>query len=472
MKSIIRTFLIIIGVIGALAAAVFLLPKTSKAQATSAYQTTLAQKGSLTAFVGATGSVRSNQTANLAWQTGGTIDQVKVKKGDLVQSGAELATLLQTSLSQNIILAQADLISAQNNLEKVLNNGEARAAAQLELAQAQQAVDDAQDETESKLYQRAGSNTIDIARANLILAEDALSDAEQAYQKVAGRSNNDSIYAAALSQLARARQERDRAEYNLRYVEGLPSPLDIEQANARLAQAQARLQAAKTEWERIKDGPDPKDIASAQARVAAAQATLNLTHISAPFSGTITDVNIMPGDLVSGGAYAFRIDDLSRLQVDVQVSEVDINRVQTGQAVTLTFDGIQGKEYNAVVVDIASVGATTTGSVNYDVTVELLDPDGEIKSGMTAAVNIAVTQLENVLLVPNQAVRVVNGSRVVYVLQNNIPVVVAITLGASSNTQSEVVSGDLKEGDLIVLNPPATLQAGPGAGGGPMQGGN
>jgi HlyD family secretion protein len=472
MKSIVRTVLIIIGVVGVVAALVFLLPQVTQNQTTSIYTTQPAQKSSLTAFVGATGSVRSNQTATLVWQTGGTIDQVLVQKGQQVQAGTELANLLQTSLSQNIILAQADLIAAQKNLDKILNNAETRANAEVALAQAKKAVNDAEKESQSKLYQRAGSNTIDIARANLILAEQNLTQAEDDYNKVAGRSTDDAIYAQVLTMLAKARQERDRAEYNLRYVEGLPSPLDIETIDAKLSQAQAQLQAAKTEWERIKDGPDSKDIASAQARLAAAQATLNLAQLTAPFNATVTDVTIKPGDQITAGTRAFRLDDLTRLLVDVQVSEVDINRVQVGQPVTLTFDAIPAKEYSAVVVDIASVGTTTSGAVYFDVTIELVGADNEIKTGMTAAVNIAVTQLENVLVVPNQAVRVINGKRVVYVLQNEIPVPIDITLGASSNTQSEVVAGDLKEGDLIVLNPPTqAFQGGPGSGGG-MGGGN
>jgi multidrug efflux pump subunit AcrA (membrane-fusion protein) len=81
---------------------------------------------------------------------------------------------------------------------------------------------------------------------------------------------------------------------------------------------------------------------------------------------------------------------------------------------------------------------------------------------MTAGVNIVVQKRTNVLLVPNQAVRVVNGKRVVYVLKSGIPQPVNITLGASSDTNSQVVGGDLKEGDPIVLNPPLSFnQNGP-----------
>ena len=85
---------------------------------------------------------------------------------------------------------------------------------------------------------------------------------------------------------------------------------------------------------------------------------------------------------------------------------------------------------------------------------------------MTAAVNIIVNQVKDQLLVPNQAVRLVNGKRVVYILVNGAPQQVEIALGASSDTMSVVTGGNLKEGDLIILNPPAQFGPGGGAGGG------
>jgi HlyD family secretion protein len=468
-----KKFLIIAGIIVVVAvAAVLVVPQLmsrSAQQAASTYQTQAAQNGSLTAYVGATGTVRSNQTATIIWQTSGTVDDLAFNKGDKVKKDAILAKLSQTSLAQNIILAQSDLITAQNNLNNVLDNSVNRAAAELALAQAQKALTDAKKESQSKLYQRAGQNTIDIARANLILAEQKLSDAEDAYGKVKARSTDDQIYAAALSALARARQERDNAQYNLNYVQDLPDPNDIATVNAQLDQAIAKLQSAKEDWEKVKDGPNPDDITAAQVKLEAVKATLNLVRISAPFEGTITQAFIKPGDVVTAGTKAFQIDDLTHLLVDVQVSEVDINRVQLGQVVTLTFDAVANKEYNGSVTDIATVGTSVNGSVNFNVTVDISDFDDSVKPGMTAAVNIAVTELTNVLLVPNQAVRVVNGKRVVYVLRNGFPTPVEITLGASSNTDSEVTGGNLKAGDPIVLNPPSTV-FGPGAGGGPQTG--
>jgi HlyD family secretion protein len=154
--------------------------------------------------------------------------------------------------------------------------------------------------------------------------------------------------------------------------------------------------------------------------------------------------------------------------VDVQVSEVDINSVAVDQSVTLTLDAIPGKTYHGQVIEVSQAGDVSSGAVNFTVTAELTDADSQVKPGMTAAVNIVTYQVKDQLLVPNRAVRLADGNRVVYVLKNGQPQPVQITLGASSDTMSVVTSGDLKEGDLVILNPPA--QFGPGGGGGPFGG--
>jgi HlyD family secretion protein len=187
-------------------------------------------------------------------------------------------------------------------------------------------------------------------------------------------------------------------------------------------------------------------------------------YVTAPFDGVITLVKPLPGDQVTPGTVAFRLDDLSHLLVDVQVSEIDINNIRVGQTVTMSFDAVLGRNYEGVVVEVSQAGSVVQGAVNFTVTVELTDADESVKPGMTAAVNILVKEVKNVLVVPNRAVRVIDGQRVVYVLKNGIPEMVKIRLGATSDTVSEVINGDLKEGDLIVLNPPAMF-------GGPMGGG-
>jgi HlyD family secretion protein len=318
------------------------------------------------------------------------------------------------------------------------------------------------------------------------------------YRPYANRPEDNLARANLLSVYAAARQEYEAAVRNLNGLQGTSGPTDqaiaqanLEQAEAQQAEAQrnwdrlkdgpsqaeialaeATLADAQREWERLKDGPDPDDVAAAQARVSAAEAALSQVRITAPFDGVITQVTSLFGDQVSPGTPAFRLDDLSRLLVDIQVSEVDINQVQMGQDVLLTFDSILDKEYHGKVTEVASVGQAEEGVVSFIATVELTDADEQVKPGMTAAATITVSELNDILLIPNRAVRTLEGERVVYVLQNGSPVPVPVTLGRSSDTQSEVLESDLQEGDLIVLNPPTDFsQFGPGGQGGPGGGG-
>ena len=245
-----------------------------------------------------------------------------------------------------------------------------------------------------------------------------------------------------------------------------PDPTDIANADAQLALTKAQLEDAQRAYDRVQGGPNSDDLSAAQARVDAAQAALSVAHITAPFSGTITQAQPTSGDQVALGTQAFRLDDLSSLLVDVQVSEVDINSVSVGQPVTITLDAVSGKTYNGTVTEVSQAGNTTSGEVDFTVTVKLTDADIQVKPGMTAAVNIVVNQAKNQLLVPNQAVRLVNGQRVVYVLTNNQPKQVVVTLGASSDTMSVVTGSKLNVGDLIILNPPVQFQPGQGGPGG------
>lgn len=436
--------------------AVFVLNSISNSKSTlaSAFQTSVVERGDLTAIVGATGTVHANQTAALTWQTSGRVGDILVGLGDSVIQGQILAELAQDSLSQSIILAEADLISARRSLENLKLDGVARAQAQVAFAQAQKALEDAQNKRESKDYNRASQDNIDAARANYLLAQDAVDSAEGFFNQFRDLPEDNPTRAVALSQMAAARQKRDTALANLNWLLGKPDELEVSQADANLALAQANLDAAQREWDRLKDGPDPEDIAAAEARVTALEATLATSHVQSPFTGTVTDVQVKAGDLVNPGTSAFRLDDLSRLLVDVNVPEVDINRVKTGQITRLIFDAIQEREYTGKVIEVSRVGTTTANGVDFMVTIEMIDADDNVRPGMTAAVNIVVNQVNGVLLVPNRAVRNKDGETVVYVLRNDVLEAVSVQIGASSDTYTEIVSGDLLEGDILVLNPP------------------
>lgn len=459
-----KKVIIIVGIILAvLAGGFFVLTRVASAQTattSTTYQTQAAALGDLSTYVSGTGNVRPKQTVVLKWQTSGTIAAVNIKQGDLVTTEIVLSSLALTSLPQDVINAQVDLDTAKKNLETVLDNSLTRANAEAAVVQAEIDLKTAQDDSLSLQYQTASQDTIDIAKASLILAQVAVSKATDNYNHVVHGNSSDPnykvYYADALSQLASARQKETQAQMNLDYLENLPNLRNIRLINAELDQAKANLLAAQNAWDLVKDGPDPAAVASAQAKVTAAQAVLNQAHVAATFAGTVTDVYAEVGGLVSSGTSAFQIEDLSQYLVDVQVSEVDITGIAIGQPATITFDAITSKTYNGAVTAIASTGTSSGGSVNFNVTVALTDPDENIKAGMSASIDIAVKQLKDVLVVPIQALRTINTDRVVYILQNNIAVPVVVTLGASTDTSSQIASGNLKVGDLIILDPPST----------------
>jgi HlyD family secretion protein len=427
----------------------------------SGLQTVPVERGPLTATIGATGLVRANQTAILTWQTTGLVENVSVSAGDLVSEDEMLAILKETSLPQNIILAGVELYNAQSDLNELLEP-----ATPLLLSQAEQAIARAQERVRdaerrlNNLRSASPQTDIDQARANLVLVENTLERARQDFEPFANKPEDNLVRATLQSKLSQAQKEYDAAVSRLNNLLGTSNPIDLSVAESDLAVAQAELEDAQEHYETLLSGPDPDDIAAAEARVAAAQATVDLRQIVAPFPGTVTEVQSKPGDQVAPGSVAFRLDDLSHLLVDVQVSEVDINRLRLGQEVNLSFDAILNRDYHGVVHEVALVGSTIEGVVDFQVTVELVDADETVRPGMTAAVNIIVEQLEEVVLVPNRAVRLRDGNRVVYVLRSEVPEPVTVTLGASSEVYSQLLEGDLRLGDQIILNPPTEFEQG------------
>jgi HlyD family secretion protein len=460
-----KKFGIILVVVIVAAAAWFFWQSNTKAASSSTYQTSPAARGSLTASVGATGTVRAGQTALLTWQTSGRVETVTGSIGAAVKPDQVLALLLQDSMSQSVILAEADLISAQKSLVDLMASTANLAKAEQDLANANQAVSDAQEKVDSLTFPRSTENLVQQTQAKIDLAKKTLALAEDNYKVYAKKPDGDSTKAQALLTLTNARQNLTDLINKYNYYTGTATSLDAAKYIADLAVAKSQADDAQREVDRLKNGPSADDIAAAKARIAAAQSTINQAKVIAPFAGVITQAEPLVGDMVTPGDLAFRVDDLSHLLVDLQISEVDINNVTVGQAVTVSFDAVQGKSYTGQVSAISQAGNSSGSGVNFTVTVELTGSDELVKPGMTAAVTITVREVKDALLVPNRAVRQVNGKRVVYILNDkNLPVAVEVRLGATSDSNSEVVGGDLKVGDLIILNPPAASPFGSNGG--------
>jgi HlyD family secretion protein len=413
-----KKIVIPLGILAVLAIVFFALRGGADSQ--TQFQTTKVEKGELIATVGATGTVRARQSATLIWQTSGSVEEVNVSVGDPVAAEVVLASLSSTSVSQNIILAEADLLNAQKALDDLLASDTASAQAYIALRNAQDAYDKALDYYDS-LFE------------------------SYEYDKIVYSTVRTPFGVRRIPKIKTVKVDQADAE-------------TIADAEANLKLKEAQLKDTERAYDRIKDGPNPADVAAAEARINAAQATLDMARLTAPFAGTVTDVRPLVGDQVTAGTFGFRVDDLSSLLVDVEISEVDINSIAVGQPVTLTFDAILGSEYRGEVMQVSQAGNIVQGVVNFTVTVKITDADKQVKPGMTAAVNITVKELKDVVLIPNRAVRMVDNKRVVYILRDGVPVMVEVRLGSSSDTMSVLVDGDIQVGELLVLNPPATFE--------------
>jgi HlyD family secretion protein len=483
------------------------------AQIAANIQTVKLERGTISAVVDATGSARTNQSAQIFWQTSGKVNEVKVKSGDRVNANDVLALLEPTSMNANIIQAQADLGSAQQALEDLMNSTSQQAQALQDMQDAQTALDNYNHNfpaTQAKAYTdmitatynltttinhrnylvslRASQEDIDAAGSIYRQAKQKVESLQQKYDELSGLPVNDRSRIKARHDLSAAQEQLNAAFTTLNWYMNKPNAndianadADVELARSNVAQAQdawnkvkdgpdatqlallnARLTDAQRKYEKVKDGPSETEIQSAKARIVADQATLSVGQLVAPFDGTISEVDVMVGDLVQPGDLGYQIDDKSSQYVDLQISEVDINEVELGQPAILTFDGVAGKQYNGQVERIGMVGKVNAGAVDYIVSVKLTDVDSQVRQGMTVSASIIVGEKRDVLLVPSIAIRTENNQSVIDVLRAGKVTQVVIQSGLVSDTQTEIVSGDVKAGDeVVVTQATSTLPFGP-----------
>ena len=421
----------------------------------SAYEnltTAIVENGDLIATVGGTGKVTANKSAVLSWKTSGNVSALYVDNGDFANKDQTLAELAQSSLPQSVILAQVDLVEARRNLETVLESNSEHSQAYIDLLDAEQNLKDAQENVNDWNYNNADQQVIDEARTAFIATEETLKQAETALQEaqISGEGDVEALQIA----LDETQFERDKALRNLNYILGKAYDSQVAMDFAEYDLALAQLEDAQREWERVKDGQNEDDIRAAQAKVTAAEVVANMSMLKAPFDGTITSVFINEGDEISSGTNAFRIDDLSKFFIEVDIPEIDIHKVEIGQEAEFTFDSILDKTYHGEVVQVSGAGIEDQGETNFTVKLLITDSDEDILPGMTASVSITVTRLENVLLVPNRAIRLDNGDIVVYVLRNGEIEQIIVEIGSSSDSYTQIISGDLAVEDILVLNPP------------------
>lgn len=234
-------------------------------------------------------------------------------------------------------------------------------------------------------------------------------------------------------------------------------------------------------------------IAQAQAAVDKDGVNLGYALIRSPVSGVVVDRVVDVGQTVAASFQTPTLikiaQDLSKMQIDSSFSEADIGFIKLGQKVRFNVDAFPSRSFQGEVRQIRINPTTVQNVVTYNVVVAVDNPEQILFPGMTAYVNIAVSQKEDVLLVPNAALRYKPqqpqksearsdrkagrkkdaGSGTVYVLTNDVPRPVSVTLGITDNRMTEIAGGELKTGDVVVVGENGSGNGVPAGSGSPMR---
>jgi len=361
------------------------------------YVTELATRGDLTAIVTATGTVQPTNQVEISSELSGTVRQVPVDFNSVVKIGTVLAELDTDKLKATAASSRAKLASA---IAKVGN----ATATQLE----------------TKL-----------------------------------------VYERKLALVAKK----------------ITSEQDAEAAKAAADRAIASVTSAEA------------DVAVAQAELQLDETNLAKSRIISPIAGVVLKRNVDPGQTVASSLQApvlFTIaEDLTKMEVQVDVDEADVGRVKEGQAATFSVDAFADRRFQAQIRELRFGSEVVQGVVTYKAVLTTDNSELLLRPGMTATAEITVQQVKNALTVPNAALRfspppkaatAQSGSllqkilpgrpqfrpasqkdaeaagRRIYLLKNGTPVASPVVAGLSDGRRTEIVTGDIKDGDAVVVD--------------------
>jgi HlyD family secretion protein len=371
------------------------------------------------------------------------VQNMATAQAQLDDANKQLQTTLAGPTEADLAAAEASVVSSQNSLDKLKEPPTAA-----DLASAQAAVDQAKNNLD-KL--KAGPTAADLASAQATVDQ--------------AKNNLDKLKEGPTdADLAAAEASVASAQSNLAKVKAPTTQSDIVQAEASVSQAKNNLDA-------LMAGPTASDLATSQASVDQAKANLDSAKLKlknativAPFSGVVADVPVTKGQTVAASTTIAELVDDRAYHVDMNVGEADITRVKVGQSVDLTFDALSGQVYTGTVTYVAPKATTQNGVVSYLATVAV-DPKavgGDLRPGLSATAAAIVERRQNVLSVPNRAVRTEGRQKVVYVIgSGGEQVRVPVQTGLSNETSTEIMGETpLREGDALVLNTTTTTTTG------------
>jgi HlyD family secretion protein len=380
-----------------------------------AYSTATVERDTIRKTISATGKLQALTTVQVGTQVSGTISEIYVDYNSPVKKGQVIARLDPANLQAQLTQAIANQASAQASVQ----------TAQTGLLAADAAVE--------------------AAAANIERLDAMVRDAQINFDRTR------ELVAAGIG----ARKELDTAQAALNQAKA-----QRQQGVAQLNQVKAQAQGSRSQLNQ----------ARAQATQAGAQvqlASVNLQHaiVKAPIDGVIVARNVDVGQTVAASFQApvlFLIaNDLTRMQVLADIDEADVGQLQQNSKVSFAVDAYPAETFNGRISQIRLAPQTVQNVVTYTAVIDVDNPGQKLKPGMTANVTAVVAERENVLSIPNAALRfrpekgtaeqkTQRGPAVWRINGKNLEAV-PVRLGLSDGTQTEIVSGGLNEGDAVAV---------------------
>jgi HlyD family secretion protein len=361
---------------------------------------------------------------------------------------------------QALLSANSSYVSAQNALTNAELNLKA-AEASLTSAQANL---DALGDIPRPDDLRAAEAAVTAAEEGLDAAEANLKSAQVYVDELAPSSED---LAAAQSAVDSANKSVQAAEARLQELQEGPDTADIQATEDALRSAEANLNAAIAKRDKLLEGADLDDVdlqvqqvRLAEIAVDEAQRALDEATLKAPYDGSVSSVDIQVGDLVSSQLPAITLLTPGALKVRLAVGETDFPSLRVGMVGLMIFDALQDRPFPVVITHIGLGPKVEQGIVTYVVEGALAGLGEEVPDrpvpGMNGSAVLVTEQHQDVLVVPNRAIRRRGDEVVVEVMVDGKPEIRALETGLSDTDNTEVVSG-LEEGDLLVL--PTTTRA-------------
>ncbi|MDP6583997.1 MAG: efflux RND transporter periplasmic adaptor subunit, partial [Anaerolineales bacterium] len=474
-------------------------------------QTVISERGTVIDEVSLTGIVTPVNKVNLSFGVAGKVAQINTDVGAGVSPQEVLARLDQGELLAKLNQARADYDAADSLLRKLkegtrpeelkvqetkVNN------ASIDVVSKKQKLVDAM-KASYTIADKVVNNDVDVffqspatlyasllfvtdiqSKTDLINARDGIEDTLENWEDAVGGLTTDANFVALTpimrSNLNEVKDLLARASTALKNgiastdvsqgtLDGWESDVatarasvdtelsDLSTAQENLNKAESALRLTEDELVLLQAGPTAEELVNQEAIVRSKSALINLyesqfnnSTIRSPLVGTVTERNVEVGETVTANTIAFSVISRSGFEIEANIPEVDIVDINQNDNASVTLDAYgEDVVFDIIVSDINPAETIIDGVSTYKTTLQFVEPDDRIRSGMTANIDIVTATKEDVVFIPHRAVLSQGDKKVIRIIEDDEIITREVSVGVrGSDGNTEIVEG-LEEGEEV-----------------------